>query len=117
MKLIKFIKDTYLAFLLTPILFLVLGAASNQVVLIANHAKFPVMVNAERAAKADQNEMLDSEHCLMTHSTHLNALADIFQFGNETWSIGDIFLEAGVDLAPYSATVWFVLILLAKIRG
>ena len=36
----------YWYLLLIPALFYVLGIASNQVVLVANHGKFPVMLNA-----------------------------------------------------------------------
>ena len=47
-----------------PILFVALGALSNQVVLIANHDKFPVMVNNRKLQgflrPADEEEVIKS---------------------------------------------------------
>jgi hypothetical protein len=56
MKINSFLKSTYSWLILAPILLVLLGAASNQAVLIANHGKFPVMLN-ER-----QQEMFSSEN-------------------------------------------------------
>jgi|SRR6185312_11732053 len=92
-----------------PLLLIILGGASNQLVLIANHDTFPVMLNDVRAS--GHTFMLDSEHCVMTTHTHLNVLADIFDFGTETDSIGDLLLTVGEYLWNYAYLVWAMLIL------
>lgn len=67
-----FLKKNHVWLILAPVLLTILGAASNQAVLIANHGKFPVMLNekqesvleekhekeaaAEEKPKADANE-------------------------------------------------------------
>lgn len=116
---IQFIKDTYLWLLLVPTMLVGLGAASNQAVLIANHGKFPVMLNpVQEVDDIDPaTGMMDREHCVMTKDTRLNALADIFPLGGEIFSLGDVALEAGQDLGPYMLAMWFALILLATKRG
>jgi hypothetical protein len=112
---LKFLKKTSLYILALPLLLTVLGAASNQIVLIANHDTFPVMLNEKKteAATAEQKfvaspimkpqpamedvdgtVMLDDVHCVMTHKTHLNAMADVFDLGN-IYSIGDFGLILG----------------------
>src|ERR1700688_1913763 len=123
----NFLRKTSLWILLLPAAIGGVGAASNQLVLIANHDRFPVMINSaesqiltlnqfiayeqaverasdpeekqksrEAAAKAaeeikimHETEMLDERHCIMTSETHLNALADIFDFHDGTYSVGD----------------------------
>jgi hypothetical protein len=67
-----------------------LGAASNQLVLFANNDRFPVAMNIAKLhkwvpeeARVESNDgilMIDETHCLMTNKTHLNILADIFDF-------------------------------------
>jgi hypothetical protein len=112
---LKFLTKTSLYILALPLLLTVLGAASNQIVLIANHDTFPVLLNEKKteAATAEQKfvqspvikpqparedaeglVMLDDVHCVMTHETHLNDLADIFDLGN-IYSIGDFGLILG----------------------
>jgi hypothetical protein len=44
----KLPKIPYAELIYIPVFLILLGAASNQVVLIANHDKFPVMVNAKK---------------------------------------------------------------------
>lgn len=89
-----------------------LGAALNQLVIIANHGKFPVMLNPAWDANfraLDENGisgispagMLDSVHCVMSSATHLNYLADIFNFHHGILSIGDLLIDAGNNLEPY----------------
>ena len=111
----NFLKKTSLYILALPLLLIVLGAASNQVVLIANHDTFPVMLNDKKTQamtveqkfvaspilkpqpameEADGTVMLDDVHCVMTHKTHLNALADVFDLGS-IYSIGDFALILG----------------------
>ena len=104
----SFLRKTSLYLLAIPALFFFLGAASNQVVLIANHDKFPVMLNDTKSAViADdlkgaeippliyhavvKDGMIDNTHCLMTQQTHLNALADVFDLGS-IYSVGDFLL-------------------------
>jgi hypothetical protein len=104
----NFLRKTSLYILAVPVLFTFLGAASNQAVIIANHDRFPVMVNdvkleemtAPKAPtvlnlfvpapvlKMDGAVMLDDTHCNMTAETHLNALADIFDMKDAIYSIG-----------------------------
>ena len=53
----KFItKVPYWYLIAIPLLMTFMGAASNQAVLIANHDKFPVMVNEEKLQKFCQPE-------------------------------------------------------------
>lgn len=112
----NFLRKTSLYILAVPVLFTLLGAASNQVVLIANHDSFPVMLNDKKlqemtepeekptniqfakpmpAFEANGTVMLDDVHCVMTHKTHLNALADIFDMKDAIYSIGDFSLMLG----------------------
>jgi hypothetical protein len=111
-----FLKRTSLYILAIPVLFTFLGAASNQLVLIKNGDTFPVMLNDKKLAamteskeeskeihfnkpnpafKQDGVVMLDDVHCVMTHQTHLNALADIFDMKDAIYSIGDFLLILG----------------------
>jgi hypothetical protein len=111
----NFLRKTSLYILAIPVLFTFLGAASNQVVLIANHDTFPVMLNDKKVASMtgpnesveikfnspnpafEQNDvvMLDDVHCIMSHKTHLNALADVFDLKDGIYSIGDFLLMLG----------------------
>lgn len=94
-----------------PVMFV--GAASNQLVLVANHDKFPVMFN-ERVrvkAKPDVNGMIDNTHCVMTKQTHLNVLADIIDLHTGWYSIGDLFLMLGDWLSSFCSYVWLGLVL------
>ena len=111
----SFLRRTSLYLLAIPVLFTFLGAASNQVVLIANHDTFPVMVNAKKlqemtepreqksrlrykpipALETGDTVMIDDVHCNMTSETHLNFLADVFDLHNAIYSIGDFMLMLG----------------------
>ena len=133
----KLLRSSLLGILLLPYGLFGLGAASNQAVLIANHDKFPVMMNAykislidkqrEDFAKiieaitgkpapekiptvADNGGMLDSVHCVMTKDTHLNALADVFDLGS-TYSIGDFVLYLGEWMMGWTPWVWATLLI------
>ena len=125
----KLLRSSCLWILLTPYIVLGLGAASNQAVLIANHDKFPVMLNARKLDKIlsssaeadlltilvikpkpflpapDPDGMIGDVHCVMTKSTHLNALADVFDLGS-IYSIGDFGLYLGQWLMTWMPFVW-----------
>ena len=88
--------------LILPTVLEFLGALSNQLVLIANHGAFPVMATLRWLGDApDANGMLDDIHCVMTSATHLNFLADVFNFHSAILSIGDLSLGLGTYLEPY----------------
>lgn len=110
-RIANFLRVTSLWLLLLPGLIYFTGAASNQLVLIANHDTFPVLVNDKRAASVSPDGMLDGVHCLMTKRTHLNALADIFDFHVATYSIGDLLLEAGDWLWTFAPFMWLGLVI------
>lgn len=100
--------------LLAPWAAIYLGASSNQLVLIANHDKFPVMFNAGKIARLESigpDGLLDDVHCLMTHQTHLNALADIFDLKDGMYSIGDGLLTLGEWLNGFCCYVWIALVI------
>ena len=114
----SFLRKTLLWLLLAPYAVWGLGLASNQAVLIANHDKFPVMVNPVKLALSIppafapitlSTGMLDDTHCIMTPSTHLNFLSDIFDNGQDTVSVGDLLLWAGEDLKGYCLLTWILL--------
>ena len=115
----RFFQVTALWILLLPQVVTFVGAASNQLVLIANHDKFPVMANTVKAHEfspdavvmPDGTVMLDDTHCLMTSKTHLNVLADIFDFHNETDSIGDLLLHLGEWLSGFCLYVWIEIVI------
>jgi hypothetical protein len=134
-KLRKLFRSSLLWILLAPYGIFGLGAASNQAVLIANHDKFPVMLNARKldkilnpkidadlekilgikivekpAPKPDPDGMLDDVHCVMTKDTHLNALADVFDLGG-IYSIGDFILYIGEWMQTWVPFVWASLII------
>ena len=50
--------------------------------------------------------MIDDVHCVMTPDTHLNALADIFDFHSATYSVGDGLLILGEWLQSFMPFVW-----------
>ena len=111
-KIVKFFRITMLWVLLLPGVCMFIGAASNQAVLISNGDKFPVLINASVISQGDvdANGMLDKTHCIMTHATHLNALADIIDTHDAWISIGDIFIKIGLWLAAFCPFVWLALV-------
>ena len=112
-KVVKFFRITMLWVLLLPGVCMFIGAASNQAVLISNGDKFPVLINASVISQGDVDAngmLLDKEHCIMTHATHLNALADIIDTHYAWMSIGDIFIEIGLWLAAFCPFVWLALV-------
>jgi hypothetical protein len=121
----SFLRKTSLYILAIPVLLFGLGAASNQVVLQANHNRFPVLVNETKVREFNSEKvelgpmsitvvkpanvdsdgvvMIDDTHCVMTSETHLNFLADVFDLGN-IYSIGDFLLMLGewlMGFAPF----------------
>ena len=133
----SFLRRTSLYLLAIPVLFTFLGAASNQVVLIANHDSFPVMLNDKKlrdmtkkdeeqfikvqflaptpAYEANDVVMLDDVHCNMTSETHLNFLADIFDLKDAIYSIGDFMLMLGEWLGSFTFAI-FVFDVARKLR-
>lgn len=129
----KFLRKTALYILALPVLCFCLGAASNQLVLNFNNDKFPVRlsdykiaqyeVKLEAAAQSDDEDVarqaqfdltalesegfLDETHCIMSSKTHLNLLADIFDFrGQGIESVGDMMLDLGMYTWSYAPLVW-----------
>ena len=133
----NFFKRTSLYILAIPVLFTFLGAASNQLVLVANHDSFPVMLNDKKlrdmtkkdeeqfikvqflaptpAYEANDVVMLDDVHCNMTSETHLNFLADIFDLKDAIYSIGDFMLMLGEWLGSFTFAI-FVFDVARKLR-
>jgi hypothetical protein len=128
----SFLRKTALWIVLAPCLTLGTGLTSNQLVLWANHDTFPVMLNTakvnlyhmklEQAAEAGDDEAqvglallehgyLDDTHVIMTPSTHLNFLADVFDLRAATYSIGDFLLMLGEWSMSLSPFVWATVVI------
>ena len=127
---LKFIRNTALWILLSPLAISLVGAGSNQLVLYVNHDTFPVSINPVKLQKftggevrktsvgpyaadggvtitlADGTELMDETHCVMTKRTHLNWLADVFDFHDSIESIGDLLLGLGAWLWTFAPFVW-----------
>lgn len=120
----NFLRTTFLWVLLLPYVIYFAGTASNQLVLIANHDTFPVMINPVKLDKwvgldnlnlveypnGNRTAIMDEVHCVMTSHTHLNFLADIFDFHNEIESIGDLLIDLGNWLFSFCTYVWMALV-------
>jgi len=116
----KLLRSSLLWVLLAPYGIFGLGVASNQLVLIANHDAFPVMVNPVKLAALlpegvvilpqGQSQMIDEVHETMTPSTHLNILADIFDLGS-IYSLGDFGIMLGQWLMSWTPLVWGTLVI------
>lgn len=109
----KFFRVTMLWIMLLPWGAAGLGTASNQLVLIANGDQFPVLANPVHKSHwaPDSNGMIDDDHCVMTKSTHLNALADIIDLKDGMYSIGDLLVMLGEWLDTFCAIVWLTLVI------
>ena len=124
---LNFLRKTALWVLLLPYAVYGVGAASNQLVLIANHDKFPAMINQAKIDKFNaavdaanlagipevpsrldyvEGGMIDDIHCVMTSKTHLNFLADIFDTHDMIYSVGDGLLFLGKWLATFCPFIW-----------
>ena len=78
-------------------------------VLIANHEKFPVMVNEYKRSNANprgEDQMIDPVHCVMTSKTHLNFLGDLIEMDGAHLSIGDLLLTFGYWLWTFAPFIW-----------
>lgn len=115
----RFLRSTALWILLLPYASIFLGAASNQLVLNANGDTFPVRVNAVKVHKyasedaalgPDGTIYLDDTHVVMTSQTHLNWMADILDFHDGTYSVGDLLVEFGGWLQTFSIYVWIAVV-------
>ena len=106
----KLLRVTGLWIILTPITIIIAGAGSNQMVLIANHEKFPVMLNDYKrsiAGPRGEDQMIDPVHCVMTSKTHLNFLGDLIEMvDGDHQSIGDLLLTFGYWLWAFAPYVW-----------
>lgn len=126
------LRIPYWKVLALPVFLFVLGYCSNQAVLIANHGKFPVMVNEVQqvehqkqmevslgdiqivvpSAPVTSSQYLgDDVHSVMGPNSHLKALADIFALPQGTASIGDFLILAGEWLWSYCPIIWLTLVL------
>ena len=132
----NFLRKTALWIIAVPLLCLYTGAGLNQLVLTANHDKFPVMYNSYKVAQYEQDlevkaqsddddtaqqaqfdllalgsGYLDDTHVIMTPRTHLNFLADWIDMKTATYSPGDVLIYLGEAAGDYSYVVWgFVVI-------
>jgi hypothetical protein len=131
-------KFPYWYLLAIPALLFAAGVASNQVVLVANHGKFPVAMNAmwmdkfcsPPVANTDDDayeeevayiahiptssckkggEMIDDTHSVMGPNSHFKALADIFPLGHAIYSVGDGLLYLGDWLLSFTPIMWLAL--------
>jgi Family of unknown function (DUF5317) len=115
-RIFSLFRVTSLWILCLPTLAFYIGASSNQLVLWANDNKFPVKVNPVHLKKfigektpevlLDGTVMIDSTHCVMTSKTHLNLLADNWDFHDGIVSIGDEFVDLGTWLGAFCPFVW-----------
>lgn len=113
-RIASFFRKTALWIILLPIACSFVGAASNQLVLWANNDTFPVKVNLAKLQKfsgdsvilPDGTVMMDDTHCLMTSKTHLNILADNWDFHDSIESIGDMLIDFGGWLWGFMPFVW-----------
>lgn len=93
------------------------GAAMNQVVLVANDGKFPVMIS-DRGAKEfgfKEDGMSDMWHTRMTKDTHFNWLADYINLQTVILSPGDLLISLGESLS-FLTIVWMTLIISDRVR-
>lgn len=115
----RFLAITRIWILAIPFLLVLLGAGSNQLVLAANHDKFPVMANERKVAQMspDAYGIIDDDaHCVMTSETHLNFLADWIDLKSAIYSPGDLILEAGYYSQDWAALVWGAVLALALLK-
>lgn len=117
-------KFPYWYLVAIPVLTFCLGVASNQVVLVANHGKFPVMINEvtqekfctpspdinpasiPRNACEKGGQFMDETHSVMGENSHLKVLSDIFPLGKQVYSIGDGFIFLGDWMLSFGPAMW-----------
>lgn len=134
-RFVSFFRATALWILLLPIASNFIGAASNQLVLWANNDTFPVKINLAKmqimtdgeasinpdgtvtlkgghvVILPDGTTMLDPVHCLMTSKTHLNLLADNWDFHDSIESVGDLLLDFGGWSWNFAPFVWGAIVI------
>jgi hypothetical protein len=111
---VRFLRNTALWILLLPYAATFAGIASNQLVLNANDDTFPVRINLVKlhkwaddgVAMSDGRVYLDETHVVMSNKTHLNWLADVFDFHQDIESVGDLLLDLGGWLSTFCPFVW-----------
>lgn len=122
---LKFLRKTLLWIVLAPLAITWTGTFSNQAVFYANNDTFPVRINPVKLYDWTKGGttiqlipvfpefyphgavMQDQIHCLMTPYTHLNWLADNFDFHSSIQSIGDLLIDLGNWLGQFAPFVWF----------
>jgi hypothetical protein len=57
--------------------------------------------------------MTDPTHCVMTSKTHLNWLADIFDFHESIESVGDLLINVGEWSWSFAPYVWGMLVIMS----
>lgn len=131
-------KFPYWYLLAVPVLLIGLGAASNQAVLVANHGKFPVMLNDAQVSRFCEDDrdteqklikrdfsvldssvpdvacikggqFLDPVHSIMGKNSNLKALADVFNLGDGLYSIGDFGIMLGEFFSTFTFYMWIAL--------
>jgi hypothetical protein len=133
----RFLSTSKVYVLAVPLLLTLLGTGSNQLVLVANHDRFPVMWNdykvtqyvltlEETMAGRDQKAALqarfdkiallqqgfiDDTHVVMSRHTHLNFLADWLDFHSGTYSPGDMAIWLGSAITGYAYFLWAILMI------
>jgi hypothetical protein len=77
-KILSLLKSTQSWLILLPLFLVLAGAASNQAVLIANHGKFPVMLNERQQAQfSAKNDIDDARENAIKAIRAAQATADI----------------------------------------
>lgn len=109
----RLFKFARLWILLAPVVLFTAGAASNQIVILANHDKMPVLVNSTKYPGVG---MMDDIHVTMSDDTKLNFLADVFDFHDVTESIGDIGINSAEFLFPVCPFIWGLALTVDKLR-
>jgi hypothetical protein len=111
----KFLSRTKLYVFALPLLLCSLGAGLNQIAINTNHDTMPVLYNAGNVRQfiADgypiesHGEILtDPRHSVLTPESHFYILCDILDFGDEKYSLGDVFISGSKDLAKGIPYVW-----------
>jgi hypothetical protein len=83
---------------------------------MVNAVKLAKIIDPEFIPVTVQTGMIDDTHCIMTSSTHLNFLSDIFDNGPDSVSVGDLLLWAGEDLKGYCLLTWILLMMPRIVR-
>lgn len=135
-------KSRVLRYLIAiPILLILIGAGLNQLVLVANGGKFPVLLSEReqitwRVAAAEakcvkkvhlglfdeeqpicrapdfNDQFLDDIHSVMGKNSRLKFLADWIKLGREIDSPGDLMIQFGTFLWPLTWPVWIAFLFL-----